>query len=296
MFFTIFAVYFSAVLEILKTRRELTGFLQGRREQGHSVGLVPTMGALHEGHLSLIARSRKENRSTVCSIFVNPTQFNDPEDLRKYPRPITLDIRKLEQAGCDALFLPGVSEVYSGTEEWELDTGELEGILEGEFRPGHYRGVTQVVSKLFELTDPDRAYFGQKDYQQYLVISRMVQLLSIPVQLVCCPTVREADGLAMSSRNVHLSPEERSAASLLSRTLFAIRDMAPEVPPEQAKEKALDLLSASPLILPDYLVIADASTLRSVGSWDEAPAIIALLAAKVGQTRLIDNLFIKGTV
>lgn len=280
-------------MHVLKTRGELALFLEEQRMHRRSVGLVPTMGALHNGHLSLIAQSTVENDLTVCSIFVNPTQFNDPHDLERYPRPVDSDLAKLRLTSCDAVFLPEVTEMYPGGENWHVDLGGLEDVLEGKFRPGHYQGVTQVVKKFFDLVKPDRAYFGQKDYQQFLVIGRMVRAFSIPVALVCCPTMREPDGLAMSSRNVHLAPGERTEAALLSKALFLIRDVARSSGPAEARSKALDLLTSSALIRVEYLEIADAATLRPVRSWEDAPGIIALAAIRIGQTRLIDNVFIK---
>jgi pantoate--beta-alanine ligase len=185
-------------LKIFKTRQQLREYLDEARKTGKSIGFVPTMGALHNGHLSLIARAQQQTSLVVCSIFVNPTQFNDPKDLEKYPRPIESDIAKLEGAGCDVLFNPEVSEMYAGNEQWHLNIGELESLLEGASRPGHYQGVTQVVNKLFDIVQPDLAFFGQKDYQQYLVINKMIELLNLPVKLVMCPIEREPDGLAMS--------------------------------------------------------------------------------------------------
>lgn len=258
-----------------------------------SIGLVPTMGALHAGHLSLIARSVADNDLTVCSIFVNPTQFNDPSDLARYPRPVESDVARLSGTGCDVLFLPDTQEIYPEEEDWHIELGTLERVLEGRFRPGHYQGVTQVVKKLFDLTAPDRAYFGQKDYQQYLVIRELVRQFNMPIELVCCPTLREPDGLAMSSRNVHLSPGEREEAVLLSKALFRIKDMATSLSPLQAREQGLAMLAASSRISVDYLELVDAETLHPVTDWEAAPVVIALAAIRIGQTRLIDNLFIQ---
>ncbi|QEC51406.1 pantothenate synthetase [Anseongella ginsenosidimutans] len=291
--FTIFAAYFQAVLHILKTRQQLALFLQEQRPHLSSVGLVPTMGALHKGHLSLLSRSVEENGLTVCSIFVNPTQFNDPADLDRYPRPVESDIEKLRQTGCDALFMPAVGEIYPEEEKWHIELGELERIMEGKHRPGHYQGVTQIVKKLFDLVEPQRAYFGQKDYQQFLVIGKMVRLFSIPLELICCPTEREPDGLAMSSRNVHLSPREREEAGLLPEALFMAREAAQTLNPDEVRSKALELLASSPLITVEYLEIADARSLQPVKTWEQAGDIIVLAAIRLGQTRLIDNLFIK---
>ena len=185
-------------LNIFTTKHSLQQFLQKIRDTNKTFGFVPTMGALHAGHLSLIEQARQNNDEVVCSIFVNPRQFNDPKDLEKYPRTIEADIRMLEKGNCDILFNPPVSEIYDGNEKWHLNIGEAEHLLEGKVRPGHYQGVTQVVYKLFNIVKPDTAYFGQKDYQQFMIISHMVKQLHLPVKLVMCPILREADGLAMS--------------------------------------------------------------------------------------------------
>lgn len=280
-------------MQVFKTRSGLRTYLSEQRRKQVQVGLVPTMGAIHQGHLSLVEHSKAENEVTVCSIFVNPTQFNDPEDLEKYPRPVESDIEQLNNTSCDALFLPSVKEMYPEKEHWQLDLEGLDILLEGKSRPGHYQGVTQIVKKLLDTVQPDRAYFGQKDYQQFLVISRMVRHFNLPVKLVCCPTVREADGLAMSSRNVHLSSGEREAAVLLSRTLFRIREST-KISPGKAARQGFQTLGQHPLITPEYLEVTDAETLQPVQDWNGAPRIIALAAARVGETRLIDNVFIRG--
>src|SRR5665213_3851550 len=183
-------------MEIFTTRKALRQYLFQIRDLNKTVGLVPTMGALHEGHLSLIKAAQLVSDVVVCSIFVNPTQFNDPADLEKYPRTIEADIKMLQAINCDVLFNPTVNEIYDTHEQWHLPLGELENLLEGKFRPGHYQGVTQVVSILFRLVEPDKAYFGQKDYQQFLIISKMVGMMHLPVKLVMCPIKREPDGLA----------------------------------------------------------------------------------------------------
>jgi pantoate--beta-alanine ligase len=249
------------------------------------------MGALHNGHLSLIAQAKLGNNLVVCSIFVNPTQFNDPKDLENYPRPIEADIAKLEQAGCDVLFNPAITEMYDANEQWHLDIGPLEHLLEGEFRPGHYQGVTQVVYKLLDIVKPHTLYMGQKDYQQIMVVNRMIALMNIPVKMVMCPIEREPDGLAMSSRNVHLSPTDRQHALVLSRTLnwvkkhFDIDNLA------QLQQQAMQLLSAEADVQPEYLEIVDGETLLPAGK--HSTTIVALTAARVGKTRLIDNILMR---
>lgn len=248
------------------------------------------MGALHAGHLSLIRQAQQSNDVVICSIFVNPTQFNDPADLEKYPRPIAEDIRKLEVAGCDILFNPAVNEMYARNEQWHLEIGDLEHLLEGKFRPGHYQGVTQVVYKLFDIVKPGRAYFGQKDYQQFLVISKMVALLSLPVKLVMCPIERETDGLAMSSRNIHLSADDRQHALVLSKTLEWAKEHFDKNNIPQLQAEAIEHIGAEPGVQPEYFEIADGDSLHPADQ--NTTKFVALVAARVGNTRLIDNMIL----
>jgi len=277
-------------LKNFTTTNQLQQYLAQLRAGGAAIGLVPTMGALHEGHLSLIQQAQQRGETVVCSIFVNPKQFNDPKDLELYPRPILDDIKKLEQVNCDILFNPAVGELYAGNESWHLNIGELEGMLEGKFRPGHYQGVTQVVHKLFNLIKPDTAYFGQKDYQQFLVISRMVAQMNLPVKLVMCPIQREPDGLAMSSRNIHLTPDDRQHALILSKTLnWVKKNFNPNNIP-QLKHDAEKAISNEPGVELAYFEIANGDTLHPADN--NTQKIVALVAAKVGKTRLIDNVLI----
>lgn len=255
------------------------------------ITFVPTMGALHQGHLSLIEQAKQLGDIVVCSIFVNPTQFNDPKDLEIYPRPIQADMQKLEAAGCDILFNPEVHEMYAGNEKWHLNLGPLEGLLEGKFRPGHYQGVTQVVFKLFNIVKPDIALFGQKDYQQFLVISKMVELLNLPVKLVMCPIVRETDGLAMSSRNIHLTAEDRRHALILSKTLNKVKRYFDPEKIAELKNQAERDIAAEPGTVLAYFEIADGETLLPANK--NTGNVVALVAATVGKTRLIDNVVIK---
>lgn len=248
------------------------------------------MGALHQGHLSLISQARGASDLVACSIFVNPTQFTNPEDLEKYPRPIHEDLEKLTAAGCDMVFMPEVSEMYAGNEQWHLNIGELEFILEGEFRPGHYQGVTQVVHKLFDLVKPDIAFFGQKDYQQVMVISKMVEILNIPVKLVMCPILRDPDGLAMSSRNIHLSTLERQHALILSKALFWLLENFDKNNLEALQHQAISIIKQEPGVELEYLEIADGKTLHKAD--EQSTGIVALVAARVGKTRLIDNVIL----
>lgn len=279
-------------MKIFTTKHEVEQYLQQLQAAGQSIGFVPTMGALHQGHLSLIAQAKQQAGVVVCSIFVNPTQFTDPNDLEKYPRPIEADIEKLEQAKCDVLFNPPVSEMYAGNESWHLNIGELEHLLEGRFRPGHYQGVMQVVHKLFSIVKPNLAFFGQKDFQQVMVIGKMVSLLNMPVKLVMCPIEREADGLAMSSRNIHLTADDRHHALVLSK---ALQQAKAEFNSNQSlnavKEHAENLISSEPGTQLEYFEIADGENLHTATL--NSSSIVALVAARVGSTRLIDNVIIR---
>lgn len=269
---------------------DLQQYLAKLRDDGAIITFVPTMGALHQGHLSLIQQAQQLGNVVVCSIFVNPTQFNDPKDLEKYPRPIQDDIQKLEQVDCDVLFNPDVTEMYAGNEKWHLDIGELDGLLEGKFRPGHYQGVTQVVYKLFDVVKPDIALFGQKDYQQFLVIKKMVDLLKLPVKLVMCPIARESDGLAMSSRNIHLTPDDRQHALVLSKTLSYVKDHFNPDHIRRLQEEAIAAINNEPGVTLAYFEIADGDTLHPANK--NTKKFVALVAATVGKTRLIDNVII----
>lgn len=280
-------------MKLFTTARDLTQYLEQERAFGKKIGFVPTMGALHAGHLSLIGLARERTEVVVASIFVNPTQFNDPADLEKYPRPKEQDIQKLTQAQCDVLFMPEVGEMYSQADEhWNLDLKGLDKILEGKSRAGHYQGVTQIVKKLFDLVDPDFAFFGQKDYQQFRVVEEMVNQFKLKTQLVMCPIIREDDGLAMSSRNIHLSPEEHRNALALSRVLRQALAAFDDRPLQEIREDAIIELTSSPGITLEYFEICDGATLAPVDT-KEAESIVALVAARVGQTRLIDNIILK---
>jgi pantoate--beta-alanine ligase len=269
----------------------LQQYLAGLKATGAVITFVPTMGALHQGHLSLIQQAKALGNVVVCSIFVNPTQFNDPKDLEIYPRPIQDDIKKLESVSCDVLFNPEVSEMYADNENWHLDIGELEGLLEGKSRPGHYQGVTQVVYKLFDIIRPDIALFGQKDYQQFLVISRMIERLNMPVKLVMSPIARDTDGLALSSRNIHLTTDDRQHALILSKTLNKVKRNFDPQKIDQLKQQAENDIAAEPGVIPGYFEIADGETLLPANK--NTKRVVALVAATVGKTRLIDNVIIR---
>lgn len=258
------------------------------------VALVPTMGALHKGHLSLIEMAQQQAGVVVCSIFVNPTQFTDPKDLERYPRPLEHDIKMLTDAGCDVVFMPSVKEMYPTfpePEDWHVDLGPAEFVLEGAFRKGHYQGVTQIVKKLFDAVMPDAAFFGQKDFQQVLMIRNMVHFFKLPIKLISCPIIREDDGLAMSSRNIHLSPADRQHALVLSRALQQVKDHYELYSFEELIDKAKIMIEATPGVKLDYFTIADQETLLPPARRGTGKAI-ALVAAKVGETRLIDNMLL----
>lgn len=265
--------------------------LQPRKLAQQKIALVPTMGALHKGHVSLIKIAQQYADVVVCSIFVNPTQFTDPKDLEKYPRPLEHDIEMLQEAGCDFVFMPSVKEMYPAPEAWHIDLGKAEFLLEGEFRKGHYQGVTQIVKKLFDAVDPDLAFFGQKDYQQVLMIRNMVAHFGLSLQIISCPIIREDDGLAMSSRNIHLSSGDRQNALALSRALQYVKDHFSEYSIEELLEKATAMIRGTPGVELDYFTIANGDTLFPEYN-KQAADLVALVAAKVGETRLIDNMML----
>ena len=265
--------------------------LQPRKLALQKIALVPTMGALHKGHVSLIKIAQQNADIVVCSIFVNPTQFTDPKDLEKYPRPLEHDIEMLQAAGCDIVFMPSVKEMYPVPEDWHIDLGNAEFLLEGEFRKGHYQGVTQIVKKLFDAVEPDQAFFGQKDFQQVLMIRNMVEHFGLSLEIVSCPIIREDDGLAMSSRNIHLTVEDRKNALVLSRALQYVTD-------HFEQDSVIDLLASATAIINntdgvhlEYFTIANTETLLPEFNKEVRP-LVALVAARVGETRLIDNMML----
>ncbi|HXB08188.1 MAG TPA: pantoate--beta-alanine ligase [Puia sp.] len=275
---------------LIKKAGDLSPWLEKQRVNGQTIGFVPTLGALHEGHISLITISKKTTALTVCSIFVNPTQFNDPRDFQKYPVTLEKDIPMLEKAGVDVLFLPDVSGMYpGGTQNLETyDLGPLETLLEGKYRPGHFQGVCQVMRRLLEMVRPDHLFMGSKDYQQCMVIQRLLGLMGLPATLHRCPIVREADGLAMSSRNIRLDPTQRANASAIYRALTAIKSGYPVLPVPTLIGNAIHNLEAAGFRL-DYVSIADALSLEPVPGPSPSGAV-ALIAAFLGDVRLIDNM------
>ncbi|GAB4128096.1 MAG: pantoate--beta-alanine ligase [Raineya sp.] len=278
-------------MQVFYTIRDVQKYLQTLRLQGRTIGFVPTMGALHQGHLELVKRAKSENHCVVCSVYVNPTQFNNAEDLAKYPRILEADKTLLESIGCDVLFAPNDAEMYPKPSLLRFHFGNLEEVMEGKFRAGHFNGVATIVSKLFHCILPDKAYFGQKDLQQCLIIKRLVEDLSFPLQLVICPIVREANGLAMSSRNRRLSQEEQELATNLFKALQMAENLLPSTPFEQIKEKVASYLGQFPIEL-EYFEIADGETLQPINTLTKRP-IALCIAAFVGGVRLIDNILLQ---
>lgn len=279
---------------VFKNAEDLNQWCKTKKSMGFSVGFVPTMGALHNGHASLIDIARANHDYVVCSIFVNPTQFNEASDFEKYPISIEADKSILHQHDCDVVFIPDVQTVYPNGKEYKLDIelGEIAEVLEGAHRPGHFDGVIQVVKRLLEIVEPNLLYLGLKDYQQYLIIKKMVAHYQMPLEVVGCPIVREADGLAMSSRNRRLTEEERKTALNLSATLHAIENEKETHSPKAYAEIATEKLNAHPLVDVEYFSIVDAENLQEIDAWKEAKTARACVAAWVGKIRLIDNVSI----
>jgi pantoate--beta-alanine ligase len=267
-------------------------YLSNERKSGKSIGFVPTMGALHDGHLSLIRRSIHENDLTVCSVFVNPIQFNNKKDLENYPRTLDNDLKILEKAGCDVVFAPDDDEMYPKGEPGsiDIDFGYLDKILEGKFRPGHFKGVAIVVKKLLEIIEPHKAYFGKKDYQQFLVISQMVKKFDLPAEIVPCPTIREPDGLAMSSRNMRLTIGERNIAPFIYEVLSGVKDRSGSIPVKKLKEWAVKKIGKNPAFIVEYIEIADKSSLLPLENRKSKENGIVLAAVSLNEIRLIDNI------
>jgi len=272
--------------------KDLKKALRDKRVANRKVGFVPTMGALHEGHLSLIQRSKEENSITVCSIFVNPIQFTNRKDLDRYPRNLKADSQMLEAAGCDIIFAPEVSEMYHGDADQylDIDLGYIDKVLEGRFRPGHFRGVVTIVKKLFDIIEPDHSYFGKKDYQQFLVINQMAIQFRIPIDIIGCPIIREPDGLAMSSRNLQLTIGEREIAPLIYKTLSKVREKSGSIPVKELQNWAIKKINDNPAFNVEYFEIVDKTTLLPLENWKNKQNGIALTAVYLGDIRLIDNL------
>lgn len=272
----------------------LKELVAAQKNAGKVVGFVPTMGALHTGHLSLVAEASKRCDFVVVSIFVNPTQFNDPKDLEKYPRTLDADVKLLETTACNLVFAPSVETMYPEPDTRVFDFGSLATVMEGKFRPGHFNGVGQVVSRLFDLVQPHKAFFGQKDFQQFAIIKHMTNQLGLSVEVVSCPIVREVSGLAMSSRNMLLSGQERIEATAIHRTLTWAKSECKNRRIEELKKEISRQINAVDCLEVEYVEIADAATLQSVNDWNDAQSIVLCVAVYCGKVRLIDNVLLKG--
>ena len=275
-------------METITNSEELRRALGSRDRSG--IGFVPTMGALHAGHRSLVERARRESATVVVSVFVNPTQFNDKTDLKNYPRTPEADLRLLEEVGADYVFMPSVEEVYPEPDTRTFDFGMIDKVMEGATRPGHFNGVAQVVSRLFDLVKPAKAYFGEKDFQQIAVIREMVRQLRIPVEIIPCPIVRGEDGLALSSRNTLLDTDHRTAAPYIYKVLKAAVEKSHQTTPDQLAAWVTAQVESNPLLKVIYFQVVDAATMQQVRTWEESPAIQGCIAVQAGDIRLIDNI------
>lgn len=277
-------------MKVIHTIKDLQAELSVLKAQGKKVGLVPTMGALHAGHASLVKRSVNENEVTVVSVFVNPTQFNDKNDLVKYPRTLDADCKLLEACGATYAFAPSVEEMYPEPDTRQFSYAPLDTVMEGAFRPGHFNGVCQIVSKLFEAVKPHRAYFGEKDFQQLAIIREMVRQMQFDLEIVGCPIVREEDGLALSSRNARLSAEERENALKISQTLFKSRTFAATHTVSETLKFVEDAIAAVPGLRLEYFEIVDGNTLQKVDDWNQTSYVVGCITVFCGDVRLIDNI------
>ena len=277
-------------MKVIHTIKDLQAELSVLKAQGKKVGLVPTMGALHAGHASLVKRSVNENEVTVVSVFVNPTQFNDKNDLVKYPRTLDADCKLLEACGATYAFAPSVEEMYPEPDTRQFSYAPLDTVMEGAFRPGHFNRVCQIVSKLFEAVKPHRAYFGEKDFQQLAIIREMVRQMQFDLEIVGCPIVREEDGLALSSRNARLSAEERENALKISQTLFKSRTFAATHTVGETLKFVEDAIAAVPGLRLEYFEIVDGNTLQKVDNWNQTSYVVGCITVFCGDVRLIDNI------
>ena len=269
---------------------ETRKFLSVFRKQGKSIGLVPTMGALHEGHLSLIDASLRNNDITVISVFVNPTQFNDKKDFENYPRDLDKDLELIRLKGCDLVFSPSENEIYPKKDSRIFDFGTLDKYMEGMYRPGHFNGVAQIVSRLFDIIEPDKAYFGEKDFQQLVIIENLVQQLNLPIEVVPCHIIRESDGLAMSSRNRLLTPEQQKSASKISATLLEAKRIGRKMGISDLKKFVISHINMDPNLQTEYFELVLESDLIPLEKWPENTSLRACVAVKTGTVRLIDNI------
>lgn len=277
-------------MKIVSSIKDLKNFLALEREKGKKIGLVPTMGALHAGHISLVKRCVAENDICVVSDFVNPTQFNDKHDLETYPRTLEADCALLEPVGCDYVFAPSVAEMYPEPDTRVFNLGPVAAVMEGPRRPGHFNGVAQVVSKLFYIVEPDNAYFGEKDFQQIAVIREMVRQLNLPVHIVDCPIQREADGLALSSRNTRLTPEQRQKAPVIARTLKESTTFVPAKSVQEVIDFVVNTINQVPEMKVEYFEIVDGHTMQSIKNWSDTTYPVGCITVYCGEVRLIDNI------
>jgi len=276
-------------MRIYSTISDLQEALSKDRNAGKTIGFTPTMGALHQGHLELVKRSVSENDVSVVSIFVNPTQFNDTNDLLKYPRTLEADCDLLRSTACTCVFAPDVKEIYPEPDTRQFDFGNLVTGMEGRFRPGHFNGVAQVVSRLFDIVKPDRAYFGEKDFQQLAVVRELVRQLDLKIRIIACPIVREKDGLAMSSRNRRLNENQRKQAAVISKTLFESREMWNHYPTPDLKQWVIEQINTSSGMEVEYFEIVDGFTLQSIENREDTSYPVGCIAVFTGDVRLIDN-------
>ncbi|MDA3952173.1 MAG: pantoate--beta-alanine ligase [Bacteroidales bacterium] len=277
-------------MKIIKKSKELSDEVAFLKRNGSSIGFVPTMGALHNGHLSLIEYSNSDNDITIVSIFVNPTQFNDKGDYNKYPRILKNDLEKLKNVKCDILFTPLENEMYPTKDKRDFNFGNLDKVMEGEHRPGHFRGVALIVSKFFEIINPDRTYFGEKDFQQFTIIKHLTKLLNLNIEVISCPILREDDGLAMSSRNMLLTQEQRANVSLISKTLFEAQENVKYMSVSETKDWVVDTINKNPFLEVEYFEIVDEIKLEPISNWSDKKEKIGCIAVHVGAIRLIDNI------
>lgn len=281
---------------IFKHKSELISVLANDKFAGLSIGFVPTMGALHQGHLALIQQSINENDKSVCSIFVNPTQFNNPADLIKYPRQLEKDVKMLESINCDYLFMPEVEEMYSENEEKIIfNFGKLETVMEGADRPGHFQGVATIVKKLLEIVEPNKAYFGKKDFQQLMIIKSLQKQYNLSAEIIACDIVRDVDGLAMSSRNLRLNRAQRREAPLIYRTLCNAQELCKTHTIKDLIDWVSNEINSNPLMNLGYFEIADSDTLMPISSWGNYQKAMAFIVVNMGEIRLIDNVCLTRT-
>lgn len=281
------------MVEVFKSIKEVKNTVAILKNLDKTIGFIPTMGALHAGHISLVTKASTENDVVIVSIFVNPTQFNDKTDLKNYPRTPEKDIKLLQEAGAHYVFMPSENEIYPEPDTRQFDFGLLDKVMEGKHRPGHFNGVAQIVSKLFDIVTPTRAYFGQKDYQQLAIIRKMVKMLNYNIDIVSCPIVREPDGLAMSSRNLLLDPEKRVSAPLIAKTLIEARNKMTTKDVEEMINWVELTINSNPHLEVEYFELSNAETLEPIRTWTDAEHIVGCIAVKAGQIRLIDNIIFR---